>query len=141
MHPYFEGKVTPTRGQILCTEPLGVRVLSQMCYADYGYEYFRQLPDGRLLVGGWRHHFRDTEVGYEDRTTPGVQRGLEVFMARYFPEVVAMLAALKPKLYLIDQVDSRSGPIKQCAASRFPPVVTLDEGGARAQQTGHGSSP
>ena len=61
-------------------------------------------------------------------------------LARYFPEVVAMLAALKPKLYLIDRVDSR-GPEKQCAASRFPPDVTLDEGGARAQQTGHGSSP
>jgi len=61
-------------------------------------------------------------------------------LARYFPEVVAMLATLKPKLYLIDRVDSR-GPVKQCAASRFPPDVTLDEGGARAQQTGHGSSP
>ncbi len=86
MHPYFAGKVTPTRGQILCTEPLGERILTQMCYADYGYEYFRQLSDGRLLVGGWRHHFREAEVGYEDRTTPDVQGGLEGFIARYFPE-------------------------------------------------------
>ena len=88
MHPYFEGKVAPTRGQILCTEPLGTRILSQMCYGDYGYEYFRQLPDGRLLLGGWRHHFRDAEVGYEDRTTADIQAGLEGFMARYFPEAV-----------------------------------------------------
>jgi glycine/D-amino acid oxidase-like deaminating enzyme len=86
LHPYFAEKVIPTRGQILCTEPLGVPLLQHLCYADYGYEYFRQLPDGRLLVGGWRHHFRDTEVGYEDRTTPGVQQGLEGFIARYFPE-------------------------------------------------------
>ena len=86
LHPYFEGKVLPTRGQILCTGPLGVTVLTQLCYADYGYEYFRQLPDGRLLLGGWRHHFRETEVGYEDRVTSGVQAGLEGFMARYFPE-------------------------------------------------------
>ncbi|MFL5735524.1 MAG: NAD(P)/FAD-dependent oxidoreductase [Chloroflexia bacterium] len=86
LHPYFAGKVMPTRGQILCTEPLGVTLLTQLCYADYGYEYFRQLPDGRLMLGGWRHHFREVEVGYEDRTTPEVQGGLESFLARYFPE-------------------------------------------------------
>jgi gamma-glutamylputrescine oxidase len=86
LHPYFEGKVMPTRGQILRTEPLSVRLFSQMCYADYGYEYFRQLPDGSLLVGGWRHHFREAEVGYEDRTTHDVQSGLEGFIERYFPE-------------------------------------------------------
>lgn len=86
MHPYFVGKVLPTRGQMLCTEPLGTMFLTQMCYADYGYEYFRQLPDSRLLVGGWRHHFREAEVGYEDRTTQDVQGGLEGFIERYFPE-------------------------------------------------------
>lgn len=86
LRPYFAGKIAPTRGQILCTEPLPVRILDKMCYADYGYEYFRQLPDGRLLMGGWRHHFREMEVGYEDRTTPEVQGGLEGFLARYFPE-------------------------------------------------------
>jgi glycine/D-amino acid oxidase-like deaminating enzyme len=85
-HPYFVDKILPTRGQILCTEPLGQRVLDQVCYADYGYEYFRQLPDGRLLVGGWRHHFREAEVGYEDRTTPELQAGLESFLVKYFPE-------------------------------------------------------
>jgi glycine/D-amino acid oxidase-like deaminating enzyme len=87
IHPYFEGKVVPTRGQILVTEPLDKQVLGQLCYGDYGYEYFRQLPDGRFLLGGWRHHFRDLEVGYEDKVTPQVQGGLEEFMARYFPDL------------------------------------------------------
>ncbi len=86
LNHYFDGKVLPTRGQILCTEPLGGQIITQMCYADYGYEYFRQLADGRLLVGGWRHHFREAEIGYEDRTTTEVQGGLESFIARYFPE-------------------------------------------------------
>jgi gamma-glutamylputrescine oxidase len=86
LHPYFADKVTPTRGQVFCTQPLGERVLTQMCYADYGFEYFRQLPDGRLLMGGWRHYFRDVEVGYEDRITPEVQGGLQGFLVRYFPE-------------------------------------------------------
>jgi glycine/D-amino acid oxidase-like deaminating enzyme len=88
MDAYFEGKVVPTRGQIFVTEPLGKTVLSQLCYGDYGYEYFRQLPDGRFLLGGWRHHFRDMEAGYEDKVTPEVQGGLEGFMVRYFPEAV-----------------------------------------------------
>lgn len=83
---YFDGKVLPTRGQVLRTEPIGPQSLMQMCYCDYGYEYFRQLPDGSLLLGGWRHHFREAEVGYEDRTTTGVQGGLDSFLARYFPE-------------------------------------------------------
>ncbi len=87
MHPYFVGKVQPTRGQAFVTEPIGHRVLNQLCYADYGYEYFRQLPDGRFFLGGWRHHFRDMEVGYEDRTTEEVQGGLRGFMQRYFPDV------------------------------------------------------
>jgi glycine/D-amino acid oxidase-like deaminating enzyme len=86
LHPYFAGKVIPTRGQILCTEALGTTLLTHLCYADYGYEYFRQLADGRLMLGGWRHHFREAEVGYEDRTTPEVQAGLQGFLARYFPE-------------------------------------------------------
>jgi gamma-glutamylputrescine oxidase len=87
IHPYFNDKVMPTRGQVLVTEPLGRQVLQQVCYGDYGYEYFRQLPDTRFLIGGWRHHFREVEVGYEDRTTPEVQGGLEGFLARYFPDV------------------------------------------------------
>ncbi len=86
LHPYFAGKVRPTRGQALCTEPLGVKLLDKMCYCDYGYEYFRQLPDSRILLGGWRHHFREAETGYEDRTTAEVQEGLESFLVRYFPE-------------------------------------------------------
>lgn len=87
MHPYFLDKVAPTRGQVFVTEPIAHRVLSRLCYADYGYEYFRQLPDGRFLLGGWRHHFRDMEVGYEDRTTEQVQGGLKSFVERFFPDV------------------------------------------------------
>ena len=89
MHPYFEDKVKPTRGQAFVTEPIGHQVLSQLCYADYGYEYFRQLWDGRFFLGGWRHHFRDMEVGYEDRTTEQVQGGLRGFLERYFPDVMS----------------------------------------------------
>jgi gamma-glutamylputrescine oxidase len=87
LHPYFATLVAPTRGQVLVTAPVATALLDQPGYADWGYEYFRQLPDGAFLLGGWRQHFRAAEVGYEDRVTPGVQGGLEGFLARYFPEL------------------------------------------------------
>ncbi len=85
LHPAFRGRVLPTRAQVLLTAP-SPRVLDTLCYANHGYEYFRQLPDGRILMGGWRKAFMDVEIGYTDETTPGVQAGLEGFLAARFPE-------------------------------------------------------
>ena len=90
LHSYFSDKVTPVRGQVFVTEPLAAPLFPCPGYADYGFEYFRQLPDGRFLLGGWRQHFVDTEVGYEDRVTPGIQAGLEQFAARYWPELAGV---------------------------------------------------
>ncbi len=84
---YFVGKITPTRGQVLSTAPLPKTVLEVPCYADYGYEYFRQLETGEFLLGGWRQHYKDQEKGYADEVTDQVQQGLEHFLARYFPDV------------------------------------------------------
>ncbi|NOZ06393.1 MAG: FAD-binding oxidoreductase [Chloroflexi bacterium] len=85
LDPYFSGKVYPTRGQVLATAPLPP-LFARPGYADHGYEYFRQLPDGRLLLGGWRQHYRAEEVGYSDETTGPIQAGLESFLVRHFPE-------------------------------------------------------
>lgn len=83
--PSFRGAVRPTRAQMLVTAP-SPRVLDTLCYANHGYEYFRQLPDGRILMGGWRKNFADVEIGYTDETTDGVQQGLEGFLRERFPE-------------------------------------------------------
>lgn len=90
LHPYFADKVFPTRGQMLATEPTE-RFTSMMMGCEWGYEYFRQLPDGRFLIGGWRNRFADEEVDYNDfETTPHLQAGLESFLARYFPELAGV---------------------------------------------------
>ena len=52
--PYFNDKVAHTRSLVFATEPLDETLLEQPCYADYGREYCCQLPDRRLLLGGWR---------------------------------------------------------------------------------------
>ncbi|MFN8539644.1 MAG: FAD-dependent oxidoreductase [Thermomicrobiales bacterium] len=87
LHPYFLDKVFPTRGQMLATAPTG-RFMEMMAGANWGYEYFRQLPDGRFVIGGGRDHFADEEVGYNDHeTTPHLQAELESFLRQYFPEL------------------------------------------------------
>jgi gamma-glutamylputrescine oxidase len=76
--PSFSAIVQPKRGQMLAIRSPGLR-LDCSYYANHGYEYFRQLPDGTVVVGGRRGMFAEAEVGYEDRTTPDVQGALERF--------------------------------------------------------------
>lgn len=89
LDPWFQNKVQPIRGQILVTQPLRKRILEKVCYANYGWEYFRQLPDDRFLLGGCRQLFQDTEVGYGDCVSANVQDSLENYLKDRFPEAAA----------------------------------------------------
>lgn len=73
--------VRPIRAQVMVTAPYSRSVWMRPVYSHYGYFYFRQLRDGRLLVGGARHLFEAEETGLEDATTPGLQSELEAFLA------------------------------------------------------------
>jgi glycine/D-amino acid oxidase-like deaminating enzyme len=88
--PTFTEKIVPTRGQILVTKPLHERILDRLCYANYGWEYFRQLPDNRLLLGGCRQHFLEEELGYADMVSRPVQNALESYLKDRFPEVAGV---------------------------------------------------
>jgi gamma-glutamylputrescine oxidase len=93
LHPYFGGKVTPTRAQVLVTEPLPAPVIDTCGYSDYGYMYYRMTFDGRFLLGGARHHYREMEHDTtEDRLNPLVQAKLDEYLARRFPDVTAPVA-------------------------------------------------
>jgi glycine/D-amino acid oxidase-like deaminating enzyme len=86
MDTWFVGKVRTVRGQALVTRPIKKRVLENLCYANYGYEWFRQLADGRLLIGGCREPFAADEVGYADMVTVPVQTALHNYIKDRFPE-------------------------------------------------------
>jgi len=73
-------RVRPVRGQMLATAPVTRRVFERPAYANRGYRYWRQRPDGRLLVGGWRDTAADEEVGEEEQTTLRIQEQLEGFL-------------------------------------------------------------
>ncbi len=57
--------IRPVRGQVLATEPLPRIDHAYPVYADHGFNYWHQRPDGRLIVGGFRHLALEEEVGTE----------------------------------------------------------------------------
>jgi len=85
IHPYFDGAIVGMRGQMFATAPCPERILPAPVYADFGFEYFRQLPDGRILAGGGRRASLDTELTYNDRPTDKVQGAIESFLHSCFP--------------------------------------------------------
>ena len=76
--------IQPQRAQMLATRPLGpARTLGPVCYGCWGYDYFRQRNDGRMLIGGRRHMHRDDESTDESVPTTAVQDDLEAYLARH----------------------------------------------------------
>jgi glycine/D-amino acid oxidase-like deaminating enzyme len=73
--------IAPVRAQMLATAPFGTRVAERPTYADQGYQYWRQLPTGEVLAGGYRNRAPAEEVGYELATTAIVQEHLERHLA------------------------------------------------------------
>jgi glycine/D-amino acid oxidase-like deaminating enzyme len=88
--PALKPLIAPRRGQMLSTAPIGRTIATSPTYARRGYQYWRQLPDGRLLIGGWRDIDYDGETGYSDETTPQIQAGIEAGLAALVPEGVAI---------------------------------------------------
>ncbi len=83
--PALEPLIVPRRGQMLSTVPLDVRFDTRPVYANYGYQYWRQLGDGRLVMGGWRNTAFDAETGFDTNTTPGIQGAIEQGLADLVP--------------------------------------------------------
>jgi gamma-glutamylputrescine oxidase len=69
--------IQPTRAQMLATEPWSSRVAELPTYSHHGYRYWRQLPGGELLIGGWRDTSMETEATSDAEPTPAIQARLE----------------------------------------------------------------
>jgi gamma-glutamylputrescine oxidase len=75
--PELSSLVTPTRGQVLATEPLPERLYARPHYARGGYDYWHQLPDGRLVLGGMRDASPAAEETTVEQTTDLIQGRLD----------------------------------------------------------------
>jgi glycine/D-amino acid oxidase-like deaminating enzyme len=71
----------PVRGQMVVTEPLTERLYERPHYARDGFDYWQQLPDGRLAVGGRRDVSLATEDTGAEETTEPIQLELESLAA------------------------------------------------------------
>ena len=77
----LEGLIIPVRGQMIATEPLSEQLFGCPHYGRHGFDYWQQLPDGRVLAGGFRDWSLDSEFTTEEVTTPTIQGALETFVA------------------------------------------------------------
>lgn len=114
LHNWFADKIFPTRAQILMMEPIP-KFMDGPCYANFYLDYFRQMPNGSLLIGGFRQLEKATEVGYSDHTTPIIQNALHDFVKTHLP-------ALKDK-----KVSHRWGGIMGFAKDGEPMVGSLPD--------------
>jgi glycine/D-amino acid oxidase-like deaminating enzyme len=89
--------IRSTRGQVLATEPLRERLYDRPHDARGGYDYWQQLPDGRLVIGGRRDTSLETEATDLEETTAVIQDDLETLVEQlvgYRPAVTDRWAGI-----------------------------------------------
>jgi gamma-glutamylputrescine oxidase len=70
-------KIQPTRAQMLAFVPISRSVCDVPTYSHFGYRYWRQLPSGEVLIGGWRDTAMAAEITTEDEPTAQIQEHLD----------------------------------------------------------------
>jgi glycine/D-amino acid oxidase-like deaminating enzyme len=107
--------VRPTRGQVLVTEPLPELRWPRPHYARQGYDYWQQLPDRRLVLGGRRDVSLDVEWTDEETLTDPVQEALDGFLVELvgaMPRVTHRWAGIwgttEDRLPLVGRLDGRT---------------------------------
>ncbi len=78
--PELAGHVRTARLQMLATAPTSEVSLPRPVYRRYGYEYYQQLPDGRIALGGFRDLAGPGEWTTDARPTGEVQSRLDAFL-------------------------------------------------------------
>jgi glycine/D-amino acid oxidase-like deaminating enzyme len=80
--PALDAAIRPTRGQVVVTERLDAMLFPCPHYARYGHDYWQQLPDRRLVLGGHRDAGLDAEWTVEEAVTDAVQERIEASIQR-----------------------------------------------------------
>jgi len=108
--------VRPTRGQVVATEPLPDLLYERPHYTRRGFDYWQQLPDGRLVAGGRRDVTLEAEFTADEATTRPVQRALEALLqglVGYLPAIThrwsGIFGTSPDDLPLVGPVPEREG--------------------------------
>ncbi|MFL5946777.1 MAG: NAD(P)/FAD-dependent oxidoreductase [Gaiellaceae bacterium] len=95
--PELDDALWPARGQVIATAPLRERLFDCPHYARQGFDYWQQLPDGRVVLGGFRDFSILTEMTDDETTTEQIQRALDAFLAELLgglPEITHRWAGI-----------------------------------------------
>jgi gamma-glutamylputrescine oxidase len=114
--PELDETLWPARGQVLATAPLTERLFDCPHYARQGFDYWQQLEDGRIVLGGFRDFSILTEMTDEETTTEPIQRALDAFLVELLgdlPKVThrwaGIFALTQDLLPLVGRVPARDG--------------------------------
>jgi glycine/D-amino acid oxidase-like deaminating enzyme len=86
--PALAGRVRSSRLQMLATEPVPGPVAPRPVYYRWGFDYWQQLPDGRLVLGG----FRDLGGGAEWTTVAEPSSAIQALLDRFLRERLKVTA-------------------------------------------------
>lgn len=78
--PELSKKVRTARLQMLATAPTSEVSIPRPVYRRWGYEYWQQLENKAIALGGFRDHFKDHEWTKNNHPTPEIQGLLEQFL-------------------------------------------------------------
>ena len=114
--PDLDEVIWPARGQVVATEPLAERLFSYPHYARNGLDYWQQVPDGRLVLGGFRDFSILSELTDVEETTPVIQQALDAFLVELLGEMptveyrwAGIFGLTQDMLPLVGRIPERGG--------------------------------
>jgi gamma-glutamylputrescine oxidase len=81
--PELSPRVRTARLQMLGTAPTNEVSIPRPVYHRWGYEYWQQLANGSVALGGFRDHFKEREWTSENTPSSEIQELLEKFLRHH----------------------------------------------------------
>jgi glycine/D-amino acid oxidase-like deaminating enzyme len=114
--PELSEAIWPTRGQVIVSEPLDRVLYDRPHYARQGFDYWQQLPNRRIVLGGFRDVSIMDELTDVEEMTPVIQESLERFMGELIGEAprishrwAGIFGLTQDMLPLVGRVPGRDG--------------------------------
>jgi glycine/D-amino acid oxidase-like deaminating enzyme len=129
--------IWPTRGQVVVSEPLEDQLYDRPHYARHGYDYWQQLPDGRIVLGGFRDHSIMDELTDREELTPTIQSSLETFLHELAGREVEVTHRWAGIFGLTQDALPLVGPVPRLETSPAEPATSGRKTPAPAGSVGH----
>ncbi|RXK53428.1 FAD-binding oxidoreductase [Oleiharenicola lentus] len=155
--PELAGRVRTARLQMLATAPAPEADFPRPVYYRQGYEYWQQLPDRSIALGGFRDHALGEEWTADDFPTERIQALQEKFLRQhlkvrapithrwaasvgYTPDGLPILEEVRPKIWAVGGYNGTGnivGVLGARAAARLACGQTSAWAGALAKAREH----